>query len=203
LTPTWTIPIVAYVLGSIPFGYLIVRMTQRRDVRAAGSGNIGAANVTRTAGVGAGVLTLALDAGKGYLAVWLASRWTGTNIHWMMAAALAAVLGHLFPVWLRFRGGRGVATGLGVMILICGQAALAALLVWVLVVVFWRYVSLGSIAAAAAMPLLMYALYAPGHAPPLTVSLGTVAISGLIILKHRPNIARLVAGTESRLTLHR
>ncbi len=203
MTPTWTIPIVAYVLGSIPFGYLIVRVTQRRDVRAAGSGNIGAANVTRTAGVGAGVLTLALDAGKGYLAVWLASRWAGGNIHWMMAAALAAVLGHLFPVWLRFRGGRGVATGLGVMVLICGQAALAALLVWVLVVVFWRYVSLGSIAAAAAMPLLMYALYAPRHAPPLTVSLGTVAISVLIILKHRPNIARLVAGTESRLTLRR
>lgn len=203
MTAAWLSLIVAYVLGSIPFGYLIVKLARRQDIRGAGSGNIGAANVTRTAGVGAGLLTLALDAAKGYFAVWLADRSSNGNIRWMMLAALAAVLGHLFPVWLRFRGGRGVATGLGAMIPICREATAAALLVWVVVVVFWRYVSLGSIAAAAAMPLLVYALYAPGHAPPLSVTLGTVAISVLIILKHRPNIARLVAGTENRLTLGR
>lgn len=203
MTAAWLSILVAYVLGSIPFGYLIVKLTQRRDVRRAGSGNIGAANVTRIAGTGAGLLTLALDAAKGYLAVWLASRWSNGSIRWMMLAALAAVLGHLFPVWLRFHGGRGVATGLGVMIPVCAEATVAALLVWVLVVVFWRYVSLGSIAAAAVMPLLVYLLYAPRHAPPLVVTLVTVAISVLIILKHGPNIARLVAGTENRLTLRR
>ena len=96
------------------------------DIRATGSGNIGAANVARNAGALAGVLTLLLDAGKGYLAVWLAARWTGGNVHWMMAAAVAAVVGHMFPVWLRFKGGKGVATGLGVFLPICWQAVAAA-----------------------------------------------------------------------------
>lgn len=190
---------IAYLLGSIPFGLLIVQATGGGDIRAAGSGNIGAANVARNAGPLAGILTLILDAAKGYLAVWLVSRATHADAHWMIAAAAAAVIGHVFPVWLGFKGGKGVATGLGVMILICWQAVAAALAIWLLVVAFWRYSSLGSISAAAAMPVLVYLFYAPGHAPPTYVSLGTIAIAALIIAKHHQNIARLAAGTESRL----
>ena len=190
---------VAYLLGSIPFGLLIVKATSGGDIRKAGSGNIGAANVARNAGALAGALTLLLDAGKGYLAVWLAARETGASERWMIAAAAAAVVGHVFPVWLGFKGGKGVATGLGVMLPICWQAVAAAALVWILVVAFWRYSSLGSISAAAAMPVLVYFFYAPGHAPPTVVSLGTILIAGLIIAKHRQNIGRLAAGTETRL----
>ncbi len=191
--------VIAYLLGSIPFGLLIVKATGGGDIRAAGSGNIGAANVARNAGAIAGIFTLILDAGKGYLGVWLASRETGANAHWMIAAAAAAVVGHIFPIWLGFKGGKGVATGLGVMLPICWQAVAAAAVIWLLVVAFWRYSSLGSISAAAAMPVLAYLFYAPGHAPPTQLSLGTVAIAVLIIAKHRDNIARLAAGTESRL----
>jgi glycerol-3-phosphate acyltransferase PlsY len=200
----WLIPVVAYFLGSIPFGLLLVKFfRQGRDVRSEGSGNIGAANVTRVAGPGVGLATLLLDAGKGYLAVWLAARWSDGNVRWIMAAAVAAVLGHLFPIWLRFRGGRGVATGVGVCLLISGKAVLAAVAIWLLVVAFWRYVSLGSITAAAAMPLLVYLFYAPGHAPPFVVSLGIIAIAILVIWKHRPNIERLLSGTENRMKLGR
>jgi acyl phosphate:glycerol-3-phosphate acyltransferase len=151
----------------------------------------------------AGVLTLLLDAGKGYLAVWMAGRATGGNIRWMITAAVAAVIGHVFSVWLGFRGGKGVATGLGVFLPICWQAVAAAAVVWVVVVAFWRYSSLGSIAAAAAMPVLVYLFYAPGHAPPTLVSAATILIAMLIIAKHRGNIGRLMAGTESRLGARR
>jgi glycerol-3-phosphate acyltransferase PlsY len=199
----WAIAPLAYLLGSIPFGYLIVKRRHGQDVRSAGSGNIGAANVTRVAGTAAGFATLSLDAAKGYAAVWIAGRWSGASIRWMILAGIAAVLGHLFPMWLGFRGGRGVATGLGVFIPICGKAVLAALLLWLVVVAFWRYVSLGSIVAAAAMPLLLYFLYEPRHAPPELVSLGAVLISVLIILKHRANIGRLIDGTENRLTFRK
>jgi len=195
----WLIPIAAYLLGSIPFGYLIVKMGSGSDVRGAGSGNIGATNVTRVAGKGAGLATLLLDVGKGYLAVWLAMRWSHGNIRWMMAAGVAVVLGHTFSCWLRFRGGKGVATGLGVFLAVAWQAVLATLLVWLVVVAFWRYVSLGSVVAAAALPILVYLFYAPGHAPPLAVSFGSVAVAIIVIFKHRENIARLIAGTESRL----
>lgn len=195
----WLIPIAAYLLGSIPFGYLIVKMGRGSDVRGAGSGNIGATNVTRVAGKAAGLATLMLDAGKGYLAVWLAMRWSHENIRWMMAAAVAVVLGHTFSCWLRFRGGKGVATGLGVFLAVVWQAVLATLLVWLVVVAFWRYVSLGSVVAAAALPILVYLFYAPRHAPPLAVSFGSVAVAIIVIFKHRENIARLIAGTESRL----
>ena len=195
----WLIPIVAYLLGSIPFGYLIVKMGSGSDVRGAGSGNIGATNVTRVAGKTAGLATLLLDIGKGYFAVWLAMRWSHGNIRWMMAAGVAVVLGHTFSCWLRFRGGKGVATGLGVFLAIAWQAVLATLLVWLVVVAFWRYVSLGSVVAAAALPILVYLFYAPGHAPPLAVSFGSVAVAMIVIFKHRGNIARLIAGTESRL----
>jgi glycerol-3-phosphate acyltransferase PlsY len=195
------IVIAAYFLGSIPFGLLIVKISGGGDIRESGSGNIGAANVARNAGAIAGVLTLLLDAAKGYLAVFLAARWTGGNIRWMTVAAVLAVIGHMFPIWLRFRGGKGVATGLGVILPICWQAAGLGVLLWLVVVAFWRYSSLGSIAAAVAMPIFVYVLYAPHHAPPEALTFGTVLISILVLVKHRSNMERLIAGEESRLKL--
>ena len=199
MNQTWLIPIVAYALGSVPFGLLIVKAGGGPDIRAVGSGNIGAANVSRNAGSFAGILTLLLDAAKGYLAVWLAARWTNGNIRWMMVAAILAVVGHMFTVWLNFQGGKGVATGLGVFLPICWQAVAAAAVLWLIVVIFWRYASLGSISAAAALPVLIYILYAPGHAPPEFVSFGTLLICGLVIAKHKSNVERLLAGTEPRI----
>lgn len=203
MIPLWTIPLIAYLLGSIPFGLLIVKLSGGGDVRQSGSGNIGAANVTRVAGPISGIATLLLDAGKGYLAVWLARRLSGGNIRWIAAAALAVVLGHMFSVWLRFRGGKGVATGLGAYLVISVPAVAAAAVVWVVVVVFWRYVSLASIAAAAALPFLLYELYAPHFAPPSVLSLSTVLVSSLIVWKHRDNLQRLIAGTENQLKFKR
>jgi acyl phosphate:glycerol-3-phosphate acyltransferase len=196
----WLIPMVAYFLGSIPFGYLIVKVSHGRDVRTSGSGNIGATNVIRVAGKPAGLATFLLDGGKGYLAVWLAMHWFHANIRWVMIAAVVAVMGHMFSCWLRFRGGKGVATGLGVFLPISWQAMAAAVVLWVIVLAFWRYVSLASIAAAAALPFLVYAFYAPHHAPPLDVSVGSAVVGVLIILKHRQNIERLIAGTEGQIT---
>jgi glycerol-3-phosphate acyltransferase PlsY len=203
LAAAWWIAPLAYFLGSIPFGYLIVRLRGRGDIRGQGSGNIGATNVTRRAGVLAGVLTLVLDAAKGYFAVWLAGRITGGNIRWMMVAAVLAIVGHIFPVWLGFHGGRGVATGLGVFLAISWKAALLAVVVWILVVVFWRYISLGSISAAAALPLLVYLLYAPQHAPPLVVSVGSLLAVALVIIRHRDNITRLLQGAEPQIVFGR
>lgn len=198
----WLIALVAYLLGSIPFGFLIVKR-RGADIRKSGSGNIGAANVMRNAGALPGLLTLALDTAKGYFAVWLASRWTGGSIRWMTVAAVAAVLGHMFPVWLKFHGGKGVATGLGVFLPICPGAVAAGAVLWILVVAFWRYSSLGSIVASAALPLFVHIFYAPRHAPPLYLSLATVAISLLVLWKHRGNIERLMTGKEHRLNFHR
>jgi glycerol-3-phosphate acyltransferase PlsY len=117
----------------------------------------------------------------------------------MMVAAIFAVLGHMFTFWLNFRGGKGVATGLGVFLPICWQAVAAAVALWLIVVIFWKYSSLGSISAAAALPLFIYILYAPGHAPPEFVSFGALLICLLVIAKHRANIERLVSGTEPRI----
>jgi acyl phosphate:glycerol-3-phosphate acyltransferase len=202
VNPYWTAG-VGYLLGAIPFGVLIVKMRGGPDIREAGSGNIGAANVARNAGAIAGVLTLVFDAGKGYLAVWLAARVTHGSIRWMTVAAAGAVIGHIFPVWLGFRGGKGVATGLGAFLPICREAVLLAVVLWVLVVGFWRYSSLGSIVATAAMPVFVYLLYAPGHAPPTDVTISTVGVSLLILSKHRANVQRLIAGKETRLTTRR
>lgn len=194
------IPLIAYVLGSIPFGLLIVLSARGGDIRRSGSGNIGATNVTRTAGAVAGILTFILDAAKGYFPVWLAARWSHGSARWLTAAAVCVVLGHMFPVWLGFRGGKGVATSVGAFIPICGKAVIVGVVLWVVVVFFWRYVSLGSITAAAAMPILVYLLYAPGHAPPTVLSFGTMLISVLVIWKHRENALRILDGTESRIT---
>ena len=194
----------AYLLGSIPFGYLIVRASGRGDVRETGSGGTGATNVTRRAGKGAGVLTLALDALKGAAAVLLARLVLTEGVRvdwWVAAAAVAAVAGHCFPVWLGFRGGKGVATGLGVFALLAPLALACALPVFLLVVWVTRYVSLGSIVAAALVPLAVWALAARGYVrgeefPPVltAASLG----GALIIFMHRANIGRLLRGEESR-----
>lgn len=203
MNPAWTGLAIAYLLGSIPFGYVIVKLREGRDIRRAGSGNIGAANVTRTVGLAGGLLTLALDAAKGSLAVAISIRLAHGNIRWVMAAGLLAIAGHLFPVWLGFRGGRGVATAAGVFLLLSWKAVLAAAVVWLVAVLWWRYVSLGSVLAAAALPLLVYVLYAPGHRPPLAVSLGTTLASLLVIVRHRVNLERLLTGTEPRISFHR
>jgi glycerol-3-phosphate acyltransferase PlsY len=203
LTAVWWLPLAAYLLGSIPFGYLIVRLSGGGDVRRQGSGNIGATNVARVSGAVSGLLTLFLDAAKGYVAVRLAADATQNSIRWMMIAALLALAGHLFPVWLGFRGGRGVATGAAVFIPICWQAVAGAAVVFLLMVIFWRYVSLASISAAASLSVLVYLLYAPGHAPPLIVSLGTSAAMVLVIWRHRPNIVRLLEGSEPQFTFRR
>jgi glycerol-3-phosphate acyltransferase PlsY len=195
--------LLGYVLGSIPFGYLLVRARSGGDVRAMGSGNIGATNVARTAGMSIGVATLLLDAGKGYFAVWLAGHFSRGNIRIMMYAGLAAILGHVFPVWLKFSGGKGVATALGVFLMISWAAVAAAVAVFAIVVLFWRYVSLASVSAAAALPLLVYLLYAPGHAPPAAVTAGTLLAPILVIVNHRENIERLMAGTEPRFEMGR
>jgi acyl phosphate:glycerol-3-phosphate acyltransferase len=199
----WWLPLAAYLLGSIPFGYLIVRLSGGDDVRRHGSGNIGATNVARVSGAFSGLLTLALDAAKGYFAVWLAAAVTNGNIRWMMVAALLSLAGHLFPVWLGFHGGKGVATGAGAFLPICWQAVAGAAVVFLLVVIFWRYVSLGSVAAAASIPLLIYFLYAPGLAPPVMVSASASAAMLLVVWRHRPNILRLLEGSEPRFTLSR
>ena len=194
------IPIVAYLLGSIPFGLLLTKALGRGDVRKVGSGNIGATNVVRAAGLLAGIFTLVLDFAKGTGAVLLAERLSNDSATWMMVAAFAVLLGHCFPIWLKFKGGKGVATAAGIFLVLSPLACLAAVVLFILVVIFWKYVSLGSVSAAAAMPLLIYFLWAPGHAPPLVLTIGTLAVSLLIAYKHRGNLRRLVVGTEPKFS---
>jgi acyl phosphate:glycerol-3-phosphate acyltransferase len=194
------IPVVAYLLGAIPFGLLLARLFGSADVRKSGSGNIGATNVARVAGPLAGILTLLLDATKGTAAVYGASRFAHESASWTMLAALCVIAGHCYPVWLRFRGGKGVATAAGAFLVVCPFAALGAIIVFILVVAYWRFVSLGSIAAAAALPLLIYFLWAPGHAPPYAVTFGTLAAVLLVVYKHDANIQRLVQGDEPRFS---
>jgi len=197
------IPVVAYLLGSIPFGLLVGGVLGGRDVRKAGSGNIGATNVSRVAGPFAGILTLLLDAAKGSVAVLAAARLTEDSAVWIIVAGICALLGHCYPLWLHFKGGKGVATAAGVFLVLCPLAMLSALAVFILVVAFWRFVSLGSLAAAAAIPLLMYFLWAPHHAPPLVVTFGSLGISALVIYKHDANMQRLVEGTEAKFSFRK
>lgn len=190
---------VAYLLGSIPFGYLLVRFFRKEDIRATGSGNIGATNVARSGAKGLGVLTLLLDLGKGVLAVLIARHFAPglPNVPSDLAvgAAVAAVLGHVFPVWLGFKGGKGVATALGVFLALLPMVALAAVVVFALVVAFTRIVSLASIVAAAALPVFAV-LLSPDRSPIFLG--GLIFLALLVIVKHRANIGRLMAGTESR-----
>jgi glycerol-3-phosphate acyltransferase PlsY len=190
----------AYLLGSIPWGLLMAEIFGRVDVRTSGSGNIGATNVARVAGPVAGVLTLLLDTAKGAAAVLLAAHFSSESALWMMVAGLGVLVGHCFPIWLKFKGGKGVATALGVFLALCPMAALAALALFAAVTAYWRYVSLGSIAAAAAMPLLIYFFWAPPHAPPTIIIFGTMTASLLIIYKHDANIQRLIEGAEPKFS---
>jgi acyl phosphate:glycerol-3-phosphate acyltransferase len=196
------LPLAGYLLGSIPFGILLTRLFGGGDIRAAGSGNIGATNVTRVAGPIPGVLTLILDGLKGAAAVWLAAHFSNSSATWMTAAGVAALVGHCFPVWLKFRGGKGVATAAGMFLALCWPAALGAIGIFLLVVIFTRYVSLGSIAAAASMPLLIYLLWVPHFsphlAPPPSVTIGAFAAAMLVVYKHDGNIQRLVEGREPK-----
>jgi glycerol-3-phosphate acyltransferase PlsY len=195
------IPIFAYLLGSIPFGLLFTRLFGGGDVRKSGSGNIGATNVARVAGPFPALLTLVFDTAKGAVPVWLAARITGESATWMTIAALAALLGHCFPIWLKFRGGKGVATAAGAFLVLCLPALLGSIILFLLTLYFWRYVSLASIAASAAMPLLIYILWAPHHAPPMIVTFGALAAAMIIVYKHDANIQRLVQGEEPKFTL--
>ncbi|WP_298266955.1 glycerol-3-phosphate 1-O-acyltransferase PlsY [Geobacter sp.] len=181
----------AYLLGSIPTGLLLARALGV-DIRATGSGNIGATNVYRTLGRTVGIMTLVGDCLKGLVPVLVARR-LGFDEAWVAAAGLAAFLGHVYTVFLRFKGGKGVATALGVFLGISPLAVLAALGVFFGVVAKWRYISLGSITAAAVMPVAVAVV----EGKPLVVAL-TLAVSVLVIWKHRENIRRLREGTENK-----
>jgi glycerol-3-phosphate acyltransferase PlsY len=192
--------IIGYLIGSVPFGYLIVRGRGGGDIRQTGSGGTGATNVSRRAGKAAGVLTLLLDAAKGSAAVLMVRAVDGDN--WLIAAAaIAALVGHIFPVWLGFRGGKGVATGVGIFLLLAPIALLCAGVVFVAIVALTRYVSLGSITAAILIPIFVWlqsVFVAPVFdlRPSLTAA---VAGAALIVFAHRGNIQRLTSGTESRI----
>jgi acyl phosphate:glycerol-3-phosphate acyltransferase len=194
------IVVIAYLIGSIPFGYLIVRTKGGGDVRRTGSGGTGATNVSRRAGKAAGVLTLLLDASKGAAAVLVAQTVGGSD--WVRAAAaIAVIMGHIFPVWLGFRGGKGVATGVGVFLVLAPIALLCAGVVFVSIVFFTRYVSLGSMTAAVLIPLFVWLqnLFIKPVAD-LRPLLTAAAVGALLILfAHRGNIGRLASGTESRI----
>lgn len=187
----------SYLLGSIPFGYILVRVFHGEDVRASGSGNIGATNVARKSPA-LGVATLLLDAGKGFAAVLLARfLFPGPQQKLVMTtAAFCAVLGHLFPVWLKFRGGKGVATSLGSFVMVAPKSVVCMVGVFLVLVALLRYVSLGSVAAAAAFPILAWVLHE--YVEPVQLLL-IAAASLLVVWKHRHNIARLAAGSEPKL----
>jgi glycerol-3-phosphate acyltransferase PlsY len=214
---------IAYLLGSIPFGYLIVRLANRGDVRETGSGGTGATNVSRRAGKAAGVLTLVLDALKGAAAVVIAKfivglptlvpqgwvLWFRQDAHnfasienpywWVAAAAIAVIVGHIFPVWLGFRGGKGVATGVGVFLVLAPSAVAFAGVVFLVIVLLTRYVSLGSIVAAAAIPLvILIQNYITPRIDFWPLMTAAVAGAGLIIFAHRTNIERLINRSESK-----
>ena len=184
----------AYLLGSISFAIVLVRVFRGVDVRHEGSGNAGATNVLRTSGRRLATVTMLLDVGKGTLAV-LVMQAVTYDPRWLGAAAFAAVLGHVFPVWFSFRGGKGVATAIGAFSALCPLAVLAVVAVFSAVVAATRFVSLGSITAACLLPVAMRLLL---HAPDPEVAAAS-AVTILLIVSHRANIRRLVGGTEQRL----
>jgi glycerol-3-phosphate acyltransferase PlsY len=193
----------AYLLGSVPTGYLLVRFFLHRDIRSSGSGNIGATNVLRSGGKRLGAATFLLDMLKGCSAVWMggflgALLLPGTPMRSAQAlAALIAVLGHIFPIWLRFKGGKGVATGFGVFLVSAPWAALAAIAVFAVVLAISRYVSLASILGAACFPVFAWSLVS-GSKPAVYIAV-QIAVAAIIILKHHQNVRRLLSGTESRI----
>ncbi len=186
------IPAFAYLLGAIPFGYLLVRVTTGRDVRSEGSGNIGATNVLRTTGRAAGVVTLLLDIAKGYVAVWVAEHLGGGSALWMSVAALAVMAGHAFPVFLRFKGGKAVASCVGAFLRLAPLPLGAVLIVFVVTVAVTRYISLGSIVAAASLPLAVWMI----SRPPFPMVAAALIAGAFITWRHKSNISRLRAGQE-------
>jgi len=183
----------AYLLGSIPFALILARRWGASDLRLVGSGNLGAANVMRVSGVAAGVLVAALDMAKGAASVWLAERMS-SGPALPAAAGFAAIIGHIYPVWLRFRGGKGVATACGVFAVLTPLALPPALAIFAAVVWLTKYISLGSVLASLALPPLAYALGSP--APAVSAALAAATI---IVFRHRSNVARLRTGTERRI----
>lgn len=208
LTALLLTAVFSYLLGSIPFGYILVRIFRGQDVRQTGSGNMGATNVARSSPV-LGVLTLLLDAGKGSAAVfftmWATRLWAPGSDQAIVlrgaTAALFAILGHLFPVWLKFKGGKGVATGLGAFLVLAPKTTLVVAGVFAAVVIVFRYVSLGSIVAVAMFPLIAWLLRDYGEEPLVLALMGTACV--FIVLSHHQNINRLMAGTESRFQMRR
>jgi glycerol-3-phosphate acyltransferase PlsY len=185
--------LLAYLIGSVPFALLLARRWGARDLRRVGSGNLGAANVLRASGLKAGILVAVLDILKGALSVFLAERLSASPAA-PAAAGLAAIVGHIYPVWLRFRGGKGVATACGVFSMLTPLAVPPALAIFAATVWATKYISLGSVAASLALPPLAYAT-----ASPLPVELAVCAAAALIVFRHRSNLWRLRAGTERRL----
>jgi len=196
------IAVAAYLLGSVPVGYLLVRFFRHEDIRTVGSGNIGATNVLRSGGKWLGAATFILDVVKGASAVWIAALVASTLLPSMQErnvealAALCAVIGHMFPIWLRFKGGKGVATGFGVFLAATPLAALAAITVFAIVVALSRYVSLASILAAASFPVFAWFMDR-GPRPAFFIAVQAI-VALLIIVKHHPNVRRLLSGTENR-----
>jgi acyl phosphate:glycerol-3-phosphate acyltransferase len=206
-----TVALVAYLLGSIPFGYILVKLFLKQDIRTTGSGNIGATNVARSGKKGLAIATLLLDAGKGALAVYLVLSWYRAtyggvwvldcwvchdSARLMLFAALFAVIGHVFPVWLRFRGGKGVATALGGLLVVNPAAVLACFVVFAIVFALTRFVSLSSLSAAFVYPFAVLLLDS-GH-PVWWAAWPSIPLCLLIILKHHDNILRLLNGTEPK-----
>jgi glycerol-3-phosphate acyltransferase PlsY len=185
--------LLGYLIGSIPFALILARRWGASDLRLVGSGNLGAANVMRASGIPAGVLVAVLDMAKGAASVWLAAR-VSAGPALPAAAGLAAIIGHIYPIWLRFRGGKGVATACGVFALLTPLAILPALAIFTLVVSTTKYISLGSVLAAMALPPLTWVLGGP--APVVAAAL---ASSIIIVFRHRSNLLRMRAGTERRI----
>jgi glycerol-3-phosphate acyltransferase PlsY len=186
---------VAYLPDSTPFGFLIVRWMRGVDVRNTGSGSIGATNVMRNLGIAGGITPFILDAGKGASAVLLAEEMTiasETRSNWIAAAVVAAVGGHCFPMWLKFRGGKGIATGLGAFVLLTPIPIVAWVVIFSVVAGITRYISLGSIIASAAFPALVYFL----NRPPFPLAFGAAVGAAIVVAKHYANIPRLLNGTE-------
>jgi len=185
--------VIAYLLGGIPFGFLLVKLTRGTDVRESGSGNIGATNVLRTTGRAAGVATLALDIAKGFAAVWLAAKLTDDAPQWTSLAALAVMAGHAFPVFLKFQGGKAVATFIGAFAYLTPLPLAAVLLLFVVAVAVTRYISAASILAAATFPFGVWMIL---H-PPVQVTLAAFLAGAFIVYRHKSNWSRLRAGTEN------
>jgi acyl phosphate:glycerol-3-phosphate acyltransferase len=185
--------LIAYLLGAIPFGFLLVKFTKGADVRAAGSGNIGATNVLRTAGRVEAVATLLLDIAKGFVAVWLAAMLTNDAPLWTSLAALAVMAGHAFPIFLRFKGGKAVASFIGAFLYLTPIPLAIALLLFLIVVARTRHISAGSILAAGTFPFGVWMIL---H-PPVEITLAAFIAGAFIVYRHRSNIERLRAGTEN------